>query len=89
MFAHKPVLYQETIEALRIRPDGIYVDGKFRVDSDFTVKGNRIINGDVSKESNVYIVEGRSITFNTSVPADDDPSVGITMAASKGTFATH
>lgn len=27
MFAHKPVLYQETIEALRIRPDGIYVDG--------------------------------------------------------------
>ena len=27
MFAHKPVLYQETIEALRIKPDGIYVDG--------------------------------------------------------------
>ena len=27
MFAHTPVLYQETIEALRIRPDGIYVDG--------------------------------------------------------------
>ncbi len=27
MFAHKPVLYQETIEALRIKPDGIYADG--------------------------------------------------------------
>lgn len=27
MFSHIPVLYQETIEALQIRPDGIYADG--------------------------------------------------------------
>ncbi|MDO4265607.1 MAG: 16S rRNA (cytosine(1402)-N(4))-methyltransferase RsmH [Eubacteriales bacterium] len=27
MFAHKSVLYDETIEALAIRPDGIYADG--------------------------------------------------------------
>ena len=26
-FEHKPVLFEETIEALNIRPDGIYVDG--------------------------------------------------------------
>lgn len=27
MFSHKSVLYSETIEALRIKPDGIYADG--------------------------------------------------------------
>ena len=26
-FEHKPVLFEETIEALNIRPDGIYIDG--------------------------------------------------------------
>ena len=26
-FEHKPVLFEETIEALNIRPDGIYLDG--------------------------------------------------------------
>lgn len=26
-FAHKPVLFQETIESLAIRPDGLYIDG--------------------------------------------------------------
>lgn len=26
-FSHRPVLYEETLEALNIRPDGIYVDG--------------------------------------------------------------
>lgn len=26
-FVHKPVLFQETIDSLAIRPDGIYIDG--------------------------------------------------------------
>ena len=26
-FKHRPVLLEETIESLKIRPDGIYVDG--------------------------------------------------------------
>ena len=26
-FNHKPVLFRETIEALHIRPDGLYIDG--------------------------------------------------------------
>ena len=26
-FVHKPVLFQETIDALAIRPDGLYIDG--------------------------------------------------------------
>ena len=26
-FVHKPVLFDEVLESLRIKPDGIYVDG--------------------------------------------------------------
>lgn len=29
VFAHRPVLFEEVLEALAIRPDGIYVDGTF------------------------------------------------------------
>ena len=25
---HRPVLFEETMQALAIRPDGVYVDGK-------------------------------------------------------------
>ena len=26
-FSHKPVLFAETVEALQIKPNGVYVDG--------------------------------------------------------------
>ena len=26
-FQHRPVLFQETIDSLNIRPDGVYIDG--------------------------------------------------------------
>ena len=26
-FLHKPVLFEETIESLAIRPEGLYIDG--------------------------------------------------------------
>ena len=34
MFEHKSVLLYETIDSLNVKPDGIYVDGSFKLSSD-------------------------------------------------------
>ncbi len=39
-FGHKPVLLEETIEHLNIKPDGVYVDGTEAADTVFELRGS-------------------------------------------------
>ena len=65
---------------------GLYVDGKFSVESDFTVQDNYIVFDSTRVVSNLYVENNRNLVFRETLSFDDVPKIGISLSTGTGTF---